>query len=106
MLESRYTFGGAPARGISVFAANDELGAQEILATKLRTYPRYRQVSGSALAALTVLLPTFQVPHWTVLLRPPTASERAEPDLVADLLDILGSVLDNPKYEPTRSKRK
>ncbi len=105
-LEARFTFGGTPARGISLFAALGDLDARSILGTKLRTYPKYRRVQGSALADLAVLLPTFQSPHWTLLIRAPDGAERAEEGLIGDLLDILGPVLDNPKYEPTRSRRR
>ncbi|MDQ3486005.1 MAG: hypothetical protein M3445_11450 [Actinomycetota bacterium] len=65
LLEARYTFEGVPARGISLFAARGDLEARTILGTKLRTYPKYRSVSGAALGELAPLLPTFQVPHWT-----------------------------------------
>lgn len=105
-LESRYSFAGRPARGISLFAARGDLDARLVLGTKLRTYPKYRRVSGAALAEIALLLPTFQSPHWTLLFQPSDGADRAEEAIVADLLDNLGPVLDNPKYEPTRSKRR
>lgn len=105
-LEARYSFAGRSARGISLFAARGDLDARLVLGTKLRTYPKYRRVSGAALAEIALLLPTFQAPHWTVLFQPPDGTECAERGLLADLLDILGPVLDNPKYEPTRSQRR
>ena len=105
LLEARYTFEGVPARGISLFAARGDLEARTILGTKLRTYPKYRSVSGASLGELAPLLPTFQVPHWTLLFRRPDGSGRFEGALLVELLDILGPVLDNPKYEPTRPRR-
>lgn len=106
LLEARYTFEGVPARGISLFAARGDLDARAILGTKLRTYPKYRSVGGAALGELARLLPTFQVPHWALLFRTPDGNARAEGALLAELLDILGPVLDNPKYEPTRPRRR
>lgn len=106
LLESRYTYGGLPARGISLFAASDDLDTRTVLGTKLRTYPKYRQVSGAALGELVVLLPTFQAPHWTALFQPASGVARPEAELLVDLLGTLGPVLDNPKYEPTRTKRR
>jgi hypothetical protein len=75
-MEARFTFGGTPARRISLFAALGDLDARSILGTKLRTYPKYRRVQGSALADLAVLLPTFQSPHWTLLIRAPDGAVR------------------------------
>lgn len=106
LLESRYTYAGLPARGMSLFAARDDLDRRTVLGTKLRTYPKYRQVSGAALCELVVLLPTFQAPHWTALFRPAGGVARAEAELLVDLLGTLGPVLDNPKYEPTRTRRR
>lgn len=104
-LESRFTFDGRPARGISLFAARGDLDARTVLASKLQTYRQYRRVAGATLADVVLLLPTFQAPHWTALLRPPAETRRSEKALIADLLDILGPVLDNPKYVPDRSRR-
>jgi hypothetical protein len=106
LLESRFTYGGRPARGISLFAARSDLDARAVLASKLRTYPKYRRVRGTELAGLAVLLPTFQEPHWTVLFQAPGGSDRPEDTLMADLFDILGPVLDNPRYVPDRSRRR
>jgi hypothetical protein len=63
-------------------------------------------VPGAALAEIAVLLPTFQAPHWTVLFRPPGGLRRPEEELLNDLLDILGPVLDNPRCVPNRSRRR
>ncbi len=106
LLESRYTYRGLPARGISLFAASGDLDASSVLGAKLRTYPKYRQVGGAALSKLVVLLPTFQAPHWTALFQPANGAARPESELLVDLLGTLGPVLDNPKYEPTRTKRR
>lgn len=106
LLESRYAYGDHPARGISLFATSGDLDTRLVLGTKLRTYPKYRQVSGTALSKLVVLLPTFQAPHWTALFQPSSGAACPEPELLVDLLGTLGQVLDNPKYEPTRTKRR
>jgi hypothetical protein len=97
LLESRYTYGDLPARGISLFAASDDLDARTVLGTKLRTYPKYRQVSGAALGQVVVLLPTFQAPHWTALFQPASGVARPEAELLVDLLGTLG------QYSTTRS---
>jgi hypothetical protein len=106
LLERRYTYGGVPARGISLFAASDDLDTRTVLGTKLRTYPKYRQVSGATLGELVVLLATFRAPHWTALFQPASGIARPEAELLVDLLGTLGPVLDNPVYEPTRTKRR
>jgi hypothetical protein len=77
-----------------------------VLESKLRTYPKYRRVSAAALAEIAVLLPTFQAPHWTVLFQPPGGARRPEEELLNDVLDILGPVLDNPRYVPERARRR
>jgi hypothetical protein len=101
-----HTYGGQRARGISLFAASSAVDELAVLESKLRTYPKYRRVPGAALAEVAVLLPTFQAPHWTVLFRPPGGTRRPEEELLNDLLDILGPVLDNPRYVPDRSRRR
>jgi hypothetical protein len=106
LLERRFNYAGRPVRGISLFAARGDLDARVVLGTKLRTYPKYRRVRGAALAELVVLLPTFRAPHWTALFHASGGPDRPEEALVADLLDILGPVLDNPKYVPDRSRRR
>lgn len=106
VLESRFTFGGAPARGISLFAARGDLEVREVLGTKLRTYPRYRRLEARALSEILVLLPTFATPHWTALFQPPRSPGQSEEHLLADLIAILGPVLDNPKYLPARRRRR
>jgi hypothetical protein len=106
LFETRYTYGGQRARGISLFAASRAVDELAVLESKLRTYPKYRRVRGAALAEVAVLLPTFRAPHWTVLFRPPGGARRPEAELLNDLLDILGPVLDNPSYVPDRSRRR
>jgi hypothetical protein len=104
LFERRYTYGGQRARGISIFAVSravDELG---VLGSKFRTYPKYRRVGRAELAAIAVFLPTFQAPHWTVPLQPPGGVRRSEEELLSDLLDILGPVLNNPRYVRDPSK--
>jgi hypothetical protein len=105
LFETRYTYGGQRARGISLFAASSDVDELAVLESKLRTYPKYRRVRGTELAKIAVLLPTFQAPHWTVLFRPPGGARRPEEELLNDLLDILGPVLDNPRYVPDRPRR-
>jgi hypothetical protein len=106
LFETRYTYGGHPARGISLFAASSAVDELTVLDSKLRTYPKYRRVPGVALAEIAVLLPTFQAPHWTVLFRPPGGARLPEEELLNDLLDILGPVLNNPRYVRDRSRRR
>jgi hypothetical protein len=102
----RYTYGGQRARGISLFAASSAVDELAVLESKLRTYAKYRRVLGVELAEIAVLLPTFQAPHWTVLFQPPGGARRPEEELLSDLLDILGPVLDNLRYVPDRSRRR
>ena len=92
LFETRYTYGGQRARGISIFAASSAVDELAVLESKLRTYPKCRRVRRAALAEIAVLLPTFQAPHWTVLFRPPGGARRPEEEL---LNDLLGPVLDN-----------
>ena len=106
LFETRYTYGGQRARGISLFAASSAVDELAVLESKLRNYPKYRRVRGAALAEIAVLLPTFQAPHWTVRFRPPGGARRPEEELLKDLLDILGPALDNPSYVPDRSRRR
>lgn len=104
--ETRYTYGGQRARGISLFAASSAVDELAVLESKLRTYPKYRRVRGAPLAEIAVLLPTFQAPHWTVLFRPPGGARRPEEELLKDLLDLFGPALDNPRYVLDRSRRR
>jgi hypothetical protein len=106
LFETRYTYGGQPARGISLFAASSAVDELAVLESKLRTYAKYRRVLGVELAEIAVLLPTFQAPHWTGLFQPHGGAHRPEEELLSDLLDILGPVLDNPRYAPDRSRRR
>ena len=102
----RYTYGGQRARGISLFAASSAVDELAVLESKLRSYAKYRRVLGVELAEIAVLLPTFQAPHWTGLFQPPGGARRPQEELLSDLLDILGPVLDNPRYVPDRSRRR
>lgn len=104
-LEARFTYGGQLARGISLFAARDEKDELRVLEAKLRTYAKFRRVSGPRLLELAVLLPTFAAPHWTVLLRAAGSSSRSEQQIITAFIDILGPVMDNPKYTPDRKRR-
>ena len=106
LFETRYTYGGQRARGISLFAASSAVDELAVLESKLRTYAKYRRVLGVELAEIAVLLPTFQAPHGTGLFQPPGGARRPEEGLLSDLLDILGPVLDNPRYVPDRSRRR
>jgi hypothetical protein len=105
LFETRYTYGGQRARGISLFAASSAVDELAVLESKLRTYPKYRRVRGAEPAEIAVLLPTFQAPHWTLVFQPPGGARRPEEELLSDLLDILGPVLNNPRYVPDRSRR-
>lgn len=103
----RYSYQGKPARGVSLWAARGDLDARAVLAARLSTYRQYYRVTGTALSSVGLLLATFEAPHWTFLFEPPTgASPRPEAEIVDDLLDILGPVLDNPKYEPRHGHRR
>jgi hypothetical protein len=106
LFETRYTYGGRRARGISLFAASSAVGELAVLESKLRTYSKYRRVRGAELAEIAMLLPTFQAPHWTVLFQSPGGASRPEEELLSALLDILGPVLDNPRYVPDRLRRR
>ena len=88
------------------FAASSAVDELAVLESKLRTCPKYRRLRGAEPAEIAVLLPTFQAPHWTVLFQPPGGARRPEEELLNDLLDILGPVLDNPSYVPDRSRRR
>jgi hypothetical protein len=106
-LAQRFTYQGNPARGISLWAARGDLGARAVLAARLSNYRKYYRVSGPVLAALGVLLPTFESPHWTVLLQAPEGTRPRPPDeLVSDLLATLGPALDNPRYVPSHGRRR
>jgi hypothetical protein len=91
---------------MSLFAASSAADELAVLESKLRTYPKYRRVPGVVLAEVAVLLPTFQAPHWTLLFRPPGGARQPEEELLNDVLDILGPVLDNPRYVPDRARRR
>ncbi|HEY6685377.1 MAG TPA: hypothetical protein VI094_04120 [Propionibacteriaceae bacterium] len=106
LFEARYTYRGERARGMSLFAASSAVDELAVLESKLRTYPKYRRVRGVELAEIAVLVPTFQAPHWTVLFQRPCGARRPEEELLSDLLDILGPVLDNPRYVPDRLRRR
>ena len=104
---ARYTFDGRPARGISVWAAQGDLDTRTVLAERMSTYRKYYRVTAEAATAIAVLLPTFEAPHWTLMFESPEGTERREEaEMIDALLDILGPVLDNPKYEPRHGNRR
>lgn len=100
-LNRLYVLDGLPIFGISVFVADSTSGhvsADAILATKLRSYPTmYRTTVGALAEAGFGLLPTFNAPHYTVLL----------PDLDAadDLAGVFGELLVNPYAEGGKEER-
>jgi hypothetical protein len=107
LLEEVFTYGGEPARGVSLFAALGDLDARLVLGAKLANYRRYYRLDGPTVAALALLLPTFRAPHWTLLFQTPPGGQRQSEDEILDrLLDILGPALDNPKYEPRHGHRR
>lgn len=59
---------------------------------RLRTRKRYARASAGALSTGFDLLPTFGVPHYSVVLRAYTADEAKR------LLEMLGQVHRNPHY--------
>lgn len=93
-LRRAYCLDGGEMAGISVFCALDDVGPasfEAILAQKLGSYRVIRRVTaGELIDAAFELLPTFQRPHFTLLL----------PDLdrVEELLDLLGPERPNPRY--------
>jgi hypothetical protein len=74
LFETRYTYGGQRARGISLFAASSAVDELAVLESKLRTYAKYRRVLGVELAEIAVLLPTSKR-----LTGPSCSSRLAEP---------------------------
>lgn len=74
LFETRYTYGGQRARGISFFAASSAVDELAVLESKLRTFPKYRRVRGAELAEIAVLPPTFQA-----LLGPSCSGRLVEP---------------------------
>ena len=94
--------GGRPVRGISVFAALDDIGPASldgILAGKLPTYRVVHLVTAGTLATAGFsLLPTFGRPHMTLLL---DGQSGLDP-----LLEVLGPGQPNPRYgEMVRRRR-
>lgn len=105
-MATRFTYAGKPSRGISLFAADGDLDTWVLLGSRFRTFRTYRCVDGATLAEHGLLLPTFGRPHWTLMFLTPNGNEVDERVYLAELLAILGPVLDNPKYEPTRTRRR
>jgi hypothetical protein len=97
-----YVLDGAPALGISVFAALDDIGEASldgILAGKLSTYRLVHVITvGELEEAGLELLPTFGRPHMTLILR---ATEQ-----VGSLLDLLGQARPNPHYGEMTGRRR
>jgi hypothetical protein len=87
-----FVLDGADVYGISVFVASSDIGVaseRQILRGKLSTYESiYRTTVGELIAAGFGLLPTFQAPHYTVLV--------ADLDTVDELAAALGPMLTNP----------
>lgn len=87
-----FVLDGAEVFGISVFVASSDIGVaseRQILRGKLGTYESiYRTTVGELIAAGFGLLPTFQAPHFTVLL--------PGLDAVDELAVALGPLLTNP----------
>ena len=104
-LQGRYTYRGGVARGISLFSASGDLDTRAILGTKFRRFEKYRVVQATALTGLGLLLPTFNSPHWTLMFLAPNGSGVDEDAFLPRLLAILGPVLDNPKYQPSTTRR-
>lgn len=105
LLEEGFTYGNAPARGISLFAAQGDLDAWALLGNQLKTYRRYCRLPAAELIERFVLLPTFATPHWTLMLQAADGSEVPEDELIEALLATLGPALDNPRREPRRKRR-
>jgi hypothetical protein len=87
--------------GISVFVASSDIGPafeRRILSGKLGTYESiYRTTVRELVAAGFGLLPTFQAPHYTVLL--------SGIDAVEDLAAALGPLLTNPYARNRKEER-
>lgn len=97
-----FVLDGAPALGISVFAALDDIGPaslEGILLGKLSTYRVVHLVTAGQLAEAGFdLLPTFGRPHVTLLL--------SGLDRIESLLELLGPAHANPRYgEMVRRRR-
>jgi len=94
-LNRLYELDGAPIYGVSVFVARDDLGPaseRSILAAKLRSYPTvYRTTVGRLVANGFEILPTFAIPHFTVLI--PSL------DAVVELAAAFGKLVQNPYAE-------
>jgi len=99
-LNRLYKLDDAPVFGVSVFVVRDDLGPaseRSILAAKLRSYPTvYRTTVGRLVAHGFDVLPTFTVPHFTVLIQ--------SLDAVAELAAAFGKRLINP-YADGRGER-
>ncbi len=103
-LNTIYVLDALPVLGVSIVAAMDDLGPAslpQLLATRLASY---REVhlprAGDLIAAGFELLPTFDRPHFTVVL--PDAS----PASADRLLKAVGPASDNPYYQGRRPRRR
>lgn len=101
-----FTFNDAPARGLSLFAAQGDLDAWTVLGDQLQNYPKYFRIPAASVVERFVLLATFRNPHWTLLLQTPDGSEVPEDQLIDELVAIMGKALDNPKWVKIRKRRR
>lgn len=98
-----YSLDGAPLWGVSVFAALDDVGPASLDKLLRERLVSYRLVHTPTVGAITgagfELLPTFNRPHYTLLL--PSDSELA----LGRLLGALGPAESNP-YHVVRPRRR
>jgi hypothetical protein len=96
-----FVLDGTEVFGISVFVASSDIGLaseRQILRGKLGTYESiYRTTVGELTVTGFGLLPTFQAPHYTVLL--------PGLDTVDELAAALGPLLTNPYAGGSKEKR-
>jgi hypothetical protein len=86
-----YSWQGRPLACVSVEAVTDQWPLERLLAEHLATRSTYATTTvGEVLDAGFSLLPTFDVPHYDVVLR------NASPDEVAKLMSILSDPIRNP----------
>lgn len=96
-LSRRFTLEGGECYGVSAFAAADE-NETWVLATRMPIRRRYYRVRYAEIAEWN-LLPTFTIPHWTVLF---PGSEGPE---YQAFLDALGELRDNPGWKRKVGRR-
>jgi hypothetical protein len=94
-LNRLYSLDDAPVFGVSVFVAFGDIGPtseRTILSRKLHSYPTiYRTTVGHLLASGFDVLPTFALPHHTVVI--PSL------EVVAELAAAFGKLVRNPYAE-------